>query len=189
MPAAERPGAVPRGARPTARDRSRGTSLVEVLVAVVVSAIGLMGLVALQTGALRSAKTAVVAGAANAAVDELADRMRSNMLAHATANGYARVARYETLAGTKPDRTDCAVPSCTVDEVIREDLADWQRSLATRLPDAAGIVLRDAPTVYRVVVAWRERAATVDAPPANGACPAEVAAPEAVRCVVVTVRP
>lgn len=169
--------------------RMRGTSLIEVLVAVVVSAIGLMGLVALQTGSLRSAKTAVVASAANAGIDELADRMRSNMLAHSTANGYARVARYDTLAGTKPDRTACALAACTVEEVIREDLADWQRALAVRLPDAAGFVLRDAPTVYRVVVAWRERASTVDAPAANGACPTEIAAPEAVRCVVVTVRP
>lgn len=175
--------------RTPARRVARGTSLVEVLVAMVVSAIGLLGVVALQAGAVRSAKTAVVAGAATAAVEDVADRMRSNALAHDTPAGYSKTGTYDAWSGVRPAAVPCALAVCTAAEVVREDLSAWQRALASNLPEGAGFVLLDAPRVYRVVVAWRERASVVGAPASNGDCPAALQAPTDVRCLVASVRP
>lgn len=174
------------------RRRSSGLSLIEVLVSMVISAIGLMGLIGMQVGVMRSAKSAHLQSAANLLAADLADRMRANAAGHRAPLTYASAAgaTWASVAGSSPAVKDCAAePRCTATERIREDLAAWQRAIAAALPQGGGLVLGSADAGYQVVIGWRERAATVDAANANAACPAAVSAPTDVRCFVVNVRP
>jgi len=172
------------------RRHSAGLSLIEVLVSMVISAIGLMGLIGLQVGSMRSAKSAHLQSAANLLVGDLADRMRANAGGHRAPLTYATGGTWAAVAGDSPAATSCAAePRCTAEERIREDIAAWQRAIAAALPEGGGVVLGSAADGYRVVVGWRERDATVEAPSVNGACPAAVSAPSNVRCLVVSVLP
>ncbi|RPH41257.1 MAG: type IV pilus modification protein PilV [Burkholderiales bacterium] len=176
--------------RTGSRRRSAGLSLIEVLVSMVISAIGLMGLIGLQVGSMRSAKSAHLLSAANLLVGDMADRMRANAGGHRAPLTYAQAGTWSSVAGDVPAETACAdEPRCTAAERIREDLAAWQRAIAAALPEGGGVVLGAPDVGYQVVIGWRERSATVEAQAANGGCPAAFAAPTNVRCLVVSVRP
>jgi len=165
-----------------------GFSLIEVLVVMLITAIGLMGLAALQAATVTSAKTAHLSSAANQALGDIAERMRANAGGHGATFPYRTVGTYAERAGSRPT-TDPCVADCTAVSVAAADLAQWQRTIAANLTGGAGIVTGDAVSGYQVTIAWRERAANADAPAANGACPAAIAAPEEVRCLSALVRP
>jgi type IV pilus assembly protein PilV len=167
-----------------------GMSLIEVLVSMLISAIGLMGLIGLQVGSMRSGKAANLQSAANLLVGDLADRMRANAEGNRAPLTYASGGTWRSGAGCAPAASDCvAQPRCTPAERTREDLAAWRRSIAAALPEGGGLVLGTADTGYDVVIGWRVVSATVHSEPVNGNCPAAAAAPSSVRCLVVRVRP
>jgi type IV pilus assembly protein PilV len=165
-----------------------GFSLIEVLVVMLITAIGLMGLAALQAATVTSGKSAHLSSAANQAVGDIAERMRANAGGHGATFPYRTTGTYAQIAGTLPASVAC-VADCTAVNVAAADLAQWQRTIASNLTGGAGIVTGDAVTGYIVTIAWRERATNADAPAANGACPAAIAAPEEVRCLSAVVRP
>ena len=165
-----------------------GFSLIEVLVVMLITAIGLMGLAALQVATVTSGKVAHLSSAANRAIDDIAERMRANAGGHGAAFPYRTDGTYHLRAGTRPELGDC-VADCTAADVAAADLAQWQQTIAANLTGGAGFVTGDAIAGYQVTIAWRERATSVDAPAANAACPDAIAAPAEVRCLSVMVRP
>lgn len=167
---------------------SGGFSLIEVLVVMLISAIGLMGLAALQAATVTSSKMAHLSSAANQAIGDIAERMRANAGGHGATFPYRTDGTYGTIAGSKPALAGC-VADCTAVDVAAADLAQWQRTIATNLTGGAGIVTGDSVAGYQVTIAWIERATNADAPAANGACPAEIAAPVEARCLSAMVRP
>ena len=60
------------------RDGNRGFSLVEVLVALVVMAVGMLGIAGLYVEGLRAGRTSVYRSAAITLASDMADRIRSN---------------------------------------------------------------------------------------------------------------
>jgi type IV pilus assembly protein PilV len=132
-----------------------GFTLVEVLVVMVVMAVGLLGSVALLLTGLRASRLAIQqATAANLAAD-LGDRIR--------ANRHAGVA-YALDAGTllAPPATYCqSTGECDLRDVAAHDLYEWQRAAMSSLPGAATSV-RVAPggdpaeNVYFIEVEWAQ---------------------------------
>lgn len=129
----------------------KGFTLVEVLVALVVLSVGMLGIAALYLDGLRAGRTAVYRSAAVTLAADMADRIRANATA-----GVA-------YAGTGPGAAGGCVNGdvdCTADELAADDWSDWSRELGSRLPEGAtGEVLVDvaapAPT-YTITVAWPE---------------------------------
>jgi type IV pilus assembly protein PilV len=122
------------------RAAQRGVTLVEVLVAIVVLATGLLGVAALQTAALQLNHSAVVRSQAVLAANEVIDRMRANRSA---------AADYEIeLDDEAPDLEDGAA-----DSVAESDLAAWRAQLSAALPSGTGSVEVDDETVT-VVIQW-----------------------------------
>lgn len=107
------------------RRRQQGLSLIEVLISLVIIAIGLLGIAGLQTTATRVNYTAYQYSMAARLAENLAESMRSNRLG-LLANAYA------LPLGTTPAEppTDCAVASCSPEEMARWQLADWYSMLA-----------------------------------------------------------
>ncbi|MEZ5543366.1 MAG: type IV pilus modification protein PilV [Pseudomonadota bacterium] len=121
-----------------------GFTLFEVMIALAVLSIGLVGLAALQLGALRAnASAAQHMLAVQTAVDML-ERMRANPAGVAAG-------RYDTGPARLP-------PSGAAGDIARADLAAWRAGLA-RLPAGSGAITRcghDCPAAatYGVTVWW-----------------------------------
>jgi type IV pilus assembly protein PilV len=132
-----------------------GTSLIEVLVTMTITAFALLGLLGMQTRMLAYQKDAFDRLAGASAVQQLAERMRGNVLGYAGGNyGFS-------LHATDTDLT--AVPACattdacTAGEVAARDLAAWGIEMRRRLPGAALYVESPANAPWSAVsVAWAE---------------------------------
>jgi type IV pilus assembly protein PilV len=115
--------------------RVGGFTLVEVLVALVVLAVGMLGMALLLHAGLQGSRTALEhAQAVNLAAD-MAERMRANRSA---------VAAYDTSDGTPDPRLDAgcedAAGPCTPDAMAGNDLRRWLDAVAAALPEGQGEV-------------------------------------------------
>ena len=117
--------------------RDAGFSMIEVLIALVVTSIGLLGLAALQATSLRVNHGSFLRTQATQFAHDLADRMRAN-----------RVAALDDAYDLGFDD----VPTGTT--VAALDLAQWRASLARELPEGRGAVDVDTSGVAVVRVRW-----------------------------------
>lgn len=125
--------------------RQRGFTLVEILVAVVVLAIGLLGLAGLQATSLRFNSSAYLRSQATNLAYEMADRMRANR--QAAMNGDYDPENF----APSPPACAAVVPAGTV---AQQDIQAWRNALACTLPSGTGSIQRIAGNIFRVTVRW-----------------------------------
>lgn len=129
--------------------RQRGMSLLEVLVAIVVLALGLLGLAALQMTSLKGGHGAYLRSQAAQMAYDMSDRLRAN---RESAPDYAFA-----LPDPRPACDRALAPAGTLPQ---RDVAEWLNTLACVLPSGNGSVVRVAGTdVYDISVRWTEREA------------------------------
>ena len=116
----------------------RGAGLIEILIAVVLLSIGLLGLASLQVLSLQHSSSAALRTEAVGQSYDLLDRMRAN---RAQAIG----GRYNLAFGDAPGAADLAAT----------DLASWKAALDAALPDGDGQVFVEAQVVT-ITVRWQE---------------------------------
>jgi len=121
--------------------RISGFSLVELLVAITVLAIGLLGLAALQIAGMRVNQSAYYRSIATQLAYDIADRMRANA-AGVTDGVYNNGTPGSSL-------TQCETSSCTADVLAGYDLMRWNSALAANLPGGIGTVcsITSTPTI------------------------------------------
>ena len=121
--------------------RSSGFTLVEVLVAVLVLAIGLLGMAGLQVTGLRNNHTAYLRSQAAVLAYEMGDRMRANKLA-VDANNYAAVTGNETAPAFNCTSTfPTSTPSCLLPaEMAQVDIDQWLTASRQTLPSARATI-------------------------------------------------
>jgi type IV pilus assembly protein PilV len=129
----------------SAYPQSRGLTLVEILIALLVLSIGLLGLAGLQTMSLKFNTSAYYRTQATALAYDFADRMRANRQA-ALAGAY-------TLALQDPP-PPCA-PAAAGATVAEDDIAVWRAALACRIPRSTGAVALDGSEVT-ITVQWAD---------------------------------
>lgn len=116
----------------TPKARSRGLTLVEILVALIILSIGLLGLASMQTASVKFSTSAYQRTQATAIAYDLVDRMRGNRLA--------------ALNGDYNVPFDDPIPPCGAFDgsgTLRDqDIAAWRNSMACRLPSSTGSVTR-----------------------------------------------
>lgn len=117
-----------------------GVGLIEVLVAVFILAIGVLGAAALQMNALKFNQNASVRTQATFLAYEIVDRMRAN-------RAQALVGAYEIALDEDAPACGAALPGC--------DLRDWRDALANRLPEGTGAVVRNGNN-FTITVEWSE---------------------------------
>jgi type IV pilus assembly protein PilV len=141
--------------------RQSGFSLFEVLITMVVSAVGLMSLAALQAAGVRSNQSAYQGSQAAVLAYDIADKMRANTV---SINNY--LTSYMTLAQATAAgvQTDCKTTTgCTSAELAQNDLLEWHAALNDSLPSPTGIITLDG-SIYTVTVNWDDnRDGVVDA--------------------------
>ncbi|HZD53198.1 MAG TPA: type IV pilus modification protein PilV [Woeseiaceae bacterium] len=127
----------------TARPRERGLTLVEVLIALLILSIGLLGLAGLQTASLKFNTSAYYRTQATALAYGLADRMRANRAA-------ALVGSYD--AALEDPAPACGAPDLS-GTVPQDDISTWRMALACRLPLGNGSVARNGDD-FTLTVQW-----------------------------------
>jgi len=148
--------------RHTSISRTGGFSLIEVLVAVLVLAIGLLGLAGLQASGLRYSGDAVLRTQAVTLAQDIIERMRANpegvKNSPAASDTYYKIT--STLTGTLPD---CTGSTCSSATMATYDVLLWQQTLTQRLPNGQGTINVTDPggagLYYNVAVtvSWKER--------------------------------
>ncbi|NII09161.1 type IV pilus modification protein PilV [Oleiagrimonas sp. C23AA] len=144
----------------------RGVSLIEVLVAIVVFSVGIMGLALMQAKGLQFTKDAGSRTQAIVQVRSLADAMRANPAAArepiSNSGASTGVCVYCTDNYTLADLNTanaCDVALNNADDVAKCDLARWLDRLRAATPGptqgAVGAVTWDASLgAYRITASW-----------------------------------
>lgn len=127
--------------------RCGGFTLLEVLVAMVVLSVGLLGLSGLQTSSLRNNHSAFLRSQATLVANDILDRMRVNRAVAVTG---AYDITYTTAAPTTVCSSDCAAG-----DVADVDVALW-RAYVERLPGGEGEISVDAAGLAEVKVRWTD---------------------------------
>lgn len=117
-----------------------GSSLIEVLVAVTVLSIGLLGVANLQVLGVQSSNSAYQRTQANILAMDMLDRMRANA-------AEAKAGLYEIALGGA---------SASSGSVADDDLDAWKTSLAASLPAGDGSVDTCPSDVCTITVQWRD---------------------------------
>src|SRR5262245_1766458 len=138
------------------RTRQSGFTMVEVLVALVVLTIGLLGIAALYLNSLQAGRTAIYRTQAVNLAADLADRIRMNRTAQ---DAYGIL-----FADDPPDPVPACETTggCTDAELAANDLANWRQELSNVLPDGGGQVAvtppagTGEPASYVITVQWTE---------------------------------
>lgn len=135
--------------------RQRGMTLIESLVALVVLALGVLGLIGFQMRTLKDSRDGVGRSRAIVAVQDIAERIRTNpeLVAVTLAANYT--AAFGALAAPAQNCTNTA---CTPAQLAAYDLWRWKANISAALPGGQGAVIPSAgdPRQFAVMVAWRE---------------------------------
>jgi type IV pilus assembly protein PilV len=147
-------------------DRGRliqgGFTLLEVLIALLVLSIGLLGIGKMMMLSARANDSAYMRSQATALAYTMLDAMRANRAA-AISQGY-------DTSQVAPAKMACATaaPGCTSGQVAQNDTFLWNQTLATALPNGAGTVVTvTAPDVQTgasnmtatITVTWSDKVA------------------------------
>jgi type IV pilus assembly protein PilV len=125
----------------SSKNRSRGFTLLEVLVAMVVLSIGLLGLSGLQTSSLRNNHSAFLRSQATVATNSIIDRMRAN-------RDSAAAGDYDIVYTATPTASTCS-SGCSTADVAEKDLTLW-RAYIGRLPGGQGQIQVSTVTISGV---------------------------------------
>ncbi len=117
---------------------NRGFTLIEVMVAVVVLSIGLLGVAGMQLSSLKGGNDALVRAQAVLGAEDILDRMRANRQAGLAGN--YNINFTDASSGTG---------------MVLTDLTEWKNSLTANLPSGEGSVAV-AGGVVTVVVRWTD---------------------------------
>lgn len=103
-----------------------GFSLFEVLIALLVLSVGLLGLANLQGQSMTSSYNAHLRTQATSLAQSMVDRMRANrMHASAISNNYIT-----TMSDAPPTTTvDCATATCSAEQMALFDVKEWKCTL------------------------------------------------------------
>ena len=155
-------------------NKKTGFTLIEVLIAMVVLAVGLLGLAGLQATSLKNNQSAYNRSQATQLAYDIADRMRANA-APDPASGtpsapYGFAVKYLTTfmtpAAAVTQATDCnaVTTTCTPTKIAENDLFEWGDAIGQALPGSAVGSITVVGDVYTVTINWDDnRDGVVDA--------------------------
>lgn len=138
----------------TTTQSAAGFSLIEVLIALIVMSVGMLGIAGLYVHGMQAGRTSLFRHHAIALAGDVADRIRANPLGQAS---------YEdTGPVTTAPATSCLTSACAPAEMAANDIWFWDQQARDTLPDGDVTVDYTAPAApggpgtYLVTVTWSE---------------------------------
>jgi type IV pilus assembly protein PilV len=170
--------------------KQRGSSLLEVLIAMLVMSIGMLGMAGLTAASNSYNKLAQIRSSALMLVSDYADRARSNMTGF-NAGNYAKTSAYENSQAliSTSGCTDTSANKCTAGQMAALDQNQWRNLLRRRLPGGDAYVLTSATAAtgqnnMDIWVMWTEldQATGFDVA-GNNKCPTAATTDTTVKCM------
>lgn len=140
------PATPPTAPRTKSRRRQRGLTLIEVLVAILVVSVGLLGVAGLQATSLTANRVAYARTQATILAYDMADRMRVN--------------REAALNGDFDNDYDTDSAPSGSPTIVSDQVDDWLNRIASNLPNGKGLIDTDisgCTTCARIGVRWEDR--------------------------------
>jgi type IV pilus assembly protein PilV len=138
--------------------RQAGFTLIEVLVALVVMAVGMLGIAGLYIESLRTGQMSVSYTNAVTLASSMADRIRANQTG---IGGYAGAAAGNAMAGTSANNCVNGIADCSSAQMAVDDWFWWYEDVKAQMPEgrqASIQVVNAAPVnVYTILLQWPER--------------------------------
>jgi type IV pilus assembly protein PilV len=131
-----------------AEQRTAGFTLIEVLVALVIMSVGMLGIAGLYVTSMQAGRTSVLHHHAVTLAGDVADRIRANPLA---------VVAYAGVGGDN-NCVDGGI-DCTPPEMAAHDIFIWDQQALDSLPTGTVTIVFDntvAPPTYEITIAWEE---------------------------------
>jgi len=130
------------------RRRQRGFSLVEVLIALVIMSVGMLGIAGLYVHSMRAGRTSMLRHNAVTLAGDVADRIR--------ANPRAAIA-YAGLGGNN----DCVTANidCNAAQMAAHDIFLWDQQAVQTMPNGdVDVIFNNAvsPPEYTITISWDE---------------------------------
>ena len=134
--------------------KSKGFSLVEVLIALVIMSVGMLGIAGLYVHSMQAGRTSMLRHHAVTLAGDIADRIRANPTAAAAYAAAAGADNYCVAMGA----------NCDIASMAAHDIFLWQAQAAEFLPPMADgsqqvLVVFNAGTLppsYNITVRWDE---------------------------------
>ena len=164
----------------------RGFSMIEVLVAIVISAVALLALAGVNAVSLRYTKMSQYRATATQLANDMGERMRANKGnpsagAQAATGFFAGAYDFNTDFAGQATRAvlpvelcATALSNCTPDGIAALDLAQWRRLVRDQLPQGSIFLLRQADqSAMDLWLVWRDPAVAApdEAPALAMECP------------------
>lgn len=144
------------------KSRQAGATLIEILVSVLVIALGLLTMASVQSNSVKFQKTSEFRAIATLLASDLADRMRANQLGVA-AQSYAVASGSFSdgllTANNEGAKQACGaivngeLQKCTQQEMAAEDLYEWRSRLRASLPNAS-VHVSQYDVAQRAIELW-----------------------------------
>lgn len=132
-------------------NQQRAFTLIEVLIAVIVLSIGLLGTAALQVSSLKNNQSAYYLSQATQAAYDIADRIRANRVEASLGVTSTYVTKVPSTAG---QISNCTTPSgCSSSQMAVHDLYEWYHSINTLLPGGTGDIDYQQ-SLFVITVRW-----------------------------------
>lgn len=141
--------------------RQGGMTMIEILVTVIVLAVGLLGMASLTVGSLKNNQGAFLRTQATILAYDMADRMRSNA-AEAISGSYNNA-----KTSNVPSAPNCGANGCSGAERVAADLRAWKDQIEgangnmAMLPGGEGTIsggggATDVGTAFAITITWSE---------------------------------
>jgi len=124
-----------------------GFSLIEVLVSILVLALGVIGAAGMQLTAMRTTQQSAFQTLALQLAGEMADKMRANdsQMKKAGANPFLAVSYQSAIEGEPaPPGKLCYSSACDGDDLAEFDIYEWKKRIKESLPGGRALICRDA---------------------------------------------
>lgn len=154
---------------PSKKHPQLGISLIESMVAIVVMALGILGILGVQMRTLSDTQTGVRRAQAIHLIEDLSERIKLNP------NALLNIGSYTMAWGTNPTGApDCKSITCTATQLIQYDMQEWKTlvnntlapqantsAAASALTDATVFISADETVASNrrqlgVMIRWRE---------------------------------
>ena len=114
--------------------KQRGVTLIEVMIALLILAIGLLGFAAMQTQGMVTGRKAFLNSQAEVLAEDMVERIRANSL------NAAGVAAYAMTTNDNGVNKGCDTNNCSISDMRQWDQFKWKTRLANTLPSGNGDV-------------------------------------------------
>jgi type IV pilus assembly protein PilV len=133
----------------------KGITLIEVMISILIVALGLLGMAGLATSAIKYSKMASFQSTASRMVEDYSERMRANV-SGVGVDFYSQAKKY-TGRSVPAAIPSCSIPGdCTSQEIAAIDLAEWNNELIRSLPAGGAWVQQsnDNNFAYDIWIFW-----------------------------------